>query len=941
MPELNMHGLSLFISDIRNCKCKEAEIMRINKELANIRSKFKKPNVLNGYNKKKYICKLIFIFLLGYDFDCGHEEAVNLLTSPKFNHKFIGYMFISVVMNEKSNLIKLVLKSIQNDMDSFNSEHQNLALKYAANMANNEMAEVLGERVLRLLFSGDTTNQVKQSAVLCLLRLYKLKPDIISDDDYSDRIVSFLSDQDLGIVTAAVSLIEALAIDSKLDKDKCLHLTIHRLNRLLKYPSLDLQDYNFYFVPAPWLSVKLLKLLKCLPPPVEHLVVKAYLTESIEIIFNKALEPPKTKKIEHRNCKNAVLFEAISYIYHVNADSSLQIRACNALDLSLKQNEANLRYLVLETMKMFADSAPCKERIKHQIKIVKDSLRNESDTCIRQKAADLLYTLCDRNNVNEIVEYFFDYLENSEMTVREEIVLKIAILSENYFTDRRYYINIILRLLKMFGEFVTRAVWFRFIQIVTNTVEVHGYAAKSVFEALQIPPYHETFIAVTAYVLGEYGNLIAGDEKSKPSSQLQMLHSKFSFCSETTKAMLLTTYMKFFNLFPETKHFVKNIFVSNMKHSDTEIQQRATEYSKLCDVASRNCLATVLDEMPRYENQSSSVETALQKLKSKFTEMHFNEDVQNERNFPLGRSASHNDAVQNYSTNPPLLNDALPTRCSTVPQNSYLTGNHFETLIEVFSSDEPAHQLPVSQSTTTLVLTSNEEAIKNLIWHKNGVLYESNVLVIHSDGEFQKHKGSITLKYKNKTMQAIYEFLQFFPNFESDKLVLKKKICPTVLASNEETVQEIEVECLQDFTRRPALSITYNLNGSFQSLDVQIPLTLNKFIEPITLNFDQFFSKWNSIQQCHEFVTTFPAKYIMNKDLLRRKLNGLGMMILENIDKNSSNFVCAGIFYSRMPPVGILLRLECSLSTFMYRLTVRSVKKTVSEEIIKLVQFLL
>ena len=36
-----MRGLAVFISDIRNCKSKEAEIKRINKELANIRSKFK------------------------------------------------------------------------------------------------------------------------------------------------------------------------------------------------------------------------------------------------------------------------------------------------------------------------------------------------------------------------------------------------------------------------------------------------------------------------------------------------------------------------------------------------------------------------------------------------------------------------------------------------------------------------------------------------------------------------------------------------------------------------------------------------------------------------------------------------------------------------------------------------------------------------------------
>ena len=31
-----MRGLAVFISDIRNCKSKEAEIKRINKELANI-----------------------------------------------------------------------------------------------------------------------------------------------------------------------------------------------------------------------------------------------------------------------------------------------------------------------------------------------------------------------------------------------------------------------------------------------------------------------------------------------------------------------------------------------------------------------------------------------------------------------------------------------------------------------------------------------------------------------------------------------------------------------------------------------------------------------------------------------------------------------------------------------------------------------------------------
>ena len=110
-----MRGLAVFISDIRNCKSKEAETKRINKvkrvflnaqndfsfkELANIRGKFKGDKTLDGYHKKKYVCKLLFIFLLGHDVDFGHIEAVNLLSSNKYTEKQIGYLFISVLLNE-------------------------------------------------------------------------------------------------------------------------------------------------------------------------------------------------------------------------------------------------------------------------------------------------------------------------------------------------------------------------------------------------------------------------------------------------------------------------------------------------------------------------------------------------------------------------------------------------------------------------------------------------------------------------------------------------------------------------------------------------------------------------------------------------------------------------------------------------------------------------
>ncbi len=86
-------------------------------------------------------------------------------------------------------------------------------------------------------------------------------------------------------------------------------------SQIVSSASTDLQDYTYYFVPAPWLSCKLLRLLQCYPPP-EDGAVKGRLVECLETILNKAQEPPKSKKVQHSNAKNAILFEAISLIIH-------------------------------------------------------------------------------------------------------------------------------------------------------------------------------------------------------------------------------------------------------------------------------------------------------------------------------------------------------------------------------------------------------------------------------------------------------------------------------------------------------------------------------------------------------------------------------------------------------------------------------------------------
>lgn len=71
-------------------------------------------------------------------------------------------------------------------------------------------------------------------------------------------------------------------------------------------------------------------------------------------------------------------------------------------------------------------------------------------------------------------------------------------------------------------------VWFRVIQVVINRDDIQGYAAKTVFEALQSPTCHENMVRVGGYILGEFGNLIAGDHRSRYDQRFDCYRGKKS-----------------------------------------------------------------------------------------------------------------------------------------------------------------------------------------------------------------------------------------------------------------------------------------------------------------------------------------------------------------------------------------------------------------------------
>lgn len=921
-----MRGLAVFISDIRNCKSKEAEIKRINKELANIRSKFKGDKTLDGYQKKKYVCKLLFIFLLGHDIDFGHMEAVNLLSSNKYSEKQIGYLFISVLVNTNSELIKLIIQSIKNDLASRSPIHINLALQCIANIGSREMAEAFGNDIPKLLVSGDTMDVVKQSAALCLLRLFRTSQDIIPGGEWTSRIIHLLNDQHMGVVTAATSLIDALVKKNPEEYKGCVSLAVSRLSRIVTASYTDLQDYTYYFVPAPWLSVKLLRLLQNYTPPAEDPGVRGRLNECLETILNKAQEPPKSKKVQHSNAKNAVLFEAISLIIHNDSEANLLVRACNQLGQFLSNRETNLRYLALESMCHLATSEFSHEAVKKHQEVVILSMKMEKDVSVRQQAVDLLYAMCDKSNAEEIVQEMLNYLETADYSIREEMVLKVAILAEKYATDYTWYVDVILNLIRIAGDYVSEEVWYRVIQIVINRDEVQGYAAKTVFEALQAPACHENMVKVGGYILGEFGNLIAGDQRSSPLVQFQLLHSKYHLCSPMTRALLLSTYIKFINLFPEIRTQVQEVFKqhSNLRSADAELQQRASEYLQLSIIASSDVLATVLEEMPAFPERESSILAVLKKKKP--GRVPENEIKDNKSPTPV----TNHTEVNNSNTNSADLL-GLSTPPISAP-NQGNTGVLLDVLGDMYSGTKPANNNSTASSNRNWFVDPKKFVFKN-----NGVLFENDLIQIGVKSEFRQNLGRLGLFYGNKTSAPIHNFTTTLQWLEENnaKLAVHMKPVEPILEAGAQIQQMINAECIDDYTDTPSIIVSFICNKVPHKINIKLPLTINKFFEPTEMNGESFFARWKNLGNTNQprSQRIFKANSPMDLQAARTKIIGFGMQLLDGIDPNPDNFVCAGIIHMRSQQVGCLLRLEPNKNAQMYRLTVRSSKETVSIEL--------
>jgi AP-2 complex subunit alpha len=228
----------------------------------------------------------------------------------------------------------------------------------------------------------------------------------------------------------------------------------------------------------------------------------------LQKIMNNSSEP--SRNVQHNNAQHAVLFEAIALAIHLDANSQLVSTAAVLLAQFISSKETNVRYLGLDTMAHLAARADSLGPIKkHQGTIIL-SLRDK-DISVRRRALDLLYSMCETDNSELIVGELLRYLQVADYALREEMVLKIAILTEKHAGSYKWYVDTILSLISAAGDHVGDEVWYRVVQIVTNTEDLQEYTSKAVIEHLKGPATHESLVKVGGECITCSSNIIIGN----------------------------------------------------------------------------------------------------------------------------------------------------------------------------------------------------------------------------------------------------------------------------------------------------------------------------------------------------------------------------------------------------------------------------------------------
>lgn len=970
-------GLSQFIADVRSSTTNEAEKERVQAELAALRKKLASakdggrelgPKAKNGYEHRKVVSKLLYIYILGYGVDIGTNEIMSLVRMPKFAEKQVGYLALSLMLDSRIDLRDRMEPQLVEDLRSPKESLTSVALNYLSVWDNKlPIRRSLLDLVYQLMVSPTSSSAVAKKAALTYTHFFRGQPQVFLDDmeewqSRVERVLAILSGSSLGVATSVVSLLIQIAKTAPESfGDMAVNIVTHKLSDVFEESVDDSHDYVYYSNPAPWLVTKLCRLLLLLPVPEGFLydlrrAVVPVLVACIEgITGDQAKNNSKTSqptvaaaspsssnrqnnnkhtshhnrhraRFHSRNTKTFVFLEVLSLANKLQLgdwDYDLALSALEVTKELLSDRDITLRYAALQALQSFPPAQPGlpdDELLAQVMRLVKDR-----DISVRRQAIDTLYALVDSTNVENVAADLLNILNVSDLQVRAQMVARLAALIERFATSHEWYFDTSLSLLVVGGIYAGEEVWQRLIQVVVNNQALHAFAVKRVYDAItskKSSSQSELLVKVAAFVLGEFSPLYEGD----PLDLFVALQDRINSTSWATKIMMFTAYAKLAARNPQLRSAVYETLHVYRNSPHLETQQRANEFLLFLKPENQDLLPIILEPMPPFGEDSSKklFTKALQPQKTSFLQPPL-------RPVPA-RTRSTSTVGSNGAGFVPHSTGGSGKFVSPHPTGQSMSRQP----LTAQGTAQSASQGIVAQGTgnSKLPLSSNWEfGFKRMLTHSEAVLYQDAIMQVGCRYEFTSSKGFVKLYLKNISSFNVNSVMVQLNNPMSDD-VLDIHLEPPRNASSTlfgGQVFEYMIHCdaKQPFALTPTCRITF-LAGTLMEIGLKLPIVLERFMTPSIITNAEFQQRWEQLGPQLEFQKTFRNSSVstVQKNVANDSAIVKGMQYGLVEGPHPPGIFGAGILHTSAGGLfGTLIMVQPDSERNNYKVTVRTTRK--------------
>ncbi|KAL8431574.1 hypothetical protein Efla_000620 [Eimeria flavescens] len=469
----------------------------------------------------------------------------------QFAEKRVGYLGLTLLLDESSEVSMLATNSLKQDLQHTNQYVSSLALSALANGAAAEVCRALLPEVEQLLACSNPFIRKKAAlaASKCVRRL---------GSDLAPRFLSALpllaSDRSHGVLLGACALLFAVLEAQPELREECRQQLLQPLTKALRACSSasysQSAEYDIAGIVDPLLQSRLLRAVASLAEG-----DAASCASLTDVLAHVATNTDGSK-----NAGNCVLFECVRAIVSLDSDqgkahtrkeeteekeeekeeacSGLRVLGLNVLGRFLSSREQNLKYVALETLQELqkTDSAAV---ARHRDTLL-DCLK--ANASIRRRALEVLFALLSPDNIRLLGREVLAFLLVCDKELKPFVASRLARAAEAHAPTKRWQFDATLKLLCLAGNYVEDSAGHELLDLVLSTPELQSYAVHKLFFCLREgSATNPVLCRVALFCVGEFGELlVAADKSDLLSSAKTQQQGGLSVSADEASAAALT-----------------------------------------------------------------------------------------------------------------------------------------------------------------------------------------------------------------------------------------------------------------------------------------------------------------------------------------------------------------------------------------------------------------